>query len=213
MMADSASELHELLDNAQHTRMPVYRDSVDNIIGMLHVRRIPRILKDREDLTNAQLEKLAVEPYFVPMGTPLHTQLVNFQRSKRRVGLVVDEYGMIQGLVTLEDILEEIVGEFTTDMQTFVQEIHPQEDGSFVIDGSANIRDINKQLHWTLPTDGPKTLNGLIMEHLQDIPETGTSLRIDDFGFEITHAIGNAVRTVKIWRMETAENQTTAASH
>ena len=195
---DSPAEIFELLENAQNTRLPVYRDNIDNIIGMLHVRRVPRILKDKEEFSAEDIEKLAVEPYFVPMGTPLHTQLLNFQRGKRRLGLVVDEYGVIQGLVALEDILEEIVGEFTTDMQAFVQEIHPQEDGSFVIDGAATIRDINRQLHWDLPTDGPKTLNGLILEHLQSIPETGTSARLGRFALEITHAADNAVKTVKM---------------
>ena len=191
-------DIIELLSNCQHTRMPVYRDHIDNIVGILHVRYIPRVLKDPDEFTSEELQKISREPYFVPLGTPLHTQLVNFQRLKSRIGLVVDEYGVIQGLVTLDDILEEIVGEFTTDMQTFDMDIHPQEDGSYMINGTAMLRDINKQLGWDLPADGPKTLNGLILERLEDIPEPGTSLRIGDFTLEITQAIGNAVKTVQI---------------
>jgi Mg2+/Co2+ transporter CorB len=139
-----------------------------------------------------------MEPYFVPEGTPLHVQLVHFQRQKKRIGLVVDEYGVILGLVTLEDILEEIVGEFTTDIQTFDQDIHPQEDGSYIIDGSASLRDINRQLKWRLPVDGPRTLNGLILEKLESIPETGISMRIGNYAVEITQAADNAVKTARI---------------
>ncbi|MBI2970584.1 MAG: HlyC/CorC family transporter [Gammaproteobacteria bacterium] len=197
---DPPEEIIELLDHGQHTRLPVYRGNIENIVGMLHVRRVPRILWDREAFQTADLEKVVHEPYFVPMGTPLHQQLLNFQRRKRRIGLVVDEYGVIQGLLTLEDILEEIVGEFTTGAQTFIQEIHPQEDGSYVIDGSATIRDINRQLHWDLPAEGPRTLNGLILEHLETIPEPGTGLRIGDYTIEITQSAGSAVRTVRARR-------------
>jgi len=200
------ADIIELLSNCQHTRMPLYRDNIDNIVGMLHVRYIPRVLKDPDEFTSEKLQKISREPYFVPLGTPLHTQLVNFQRMKRRIGLVVDEYGVIQGLVTLEDILEEIVGEFTTDMQTFDKDIHPQEDGSYMINGTTMLRDINKQLGWDLPADGPKTLNGLILEQLEDIPEPGTSLRIGDFALEITQAIGNAVKTVQIRRLSSGQN-------
>ncbi|MEX2353211.1 MAG: transporter associated domain-containing protein, partial [Gammaproteobacteria bacterium] len=135
-----------------------------------------------------------------PLGTPLHVQLRNFQSQKFRQGLVVDEYGDIQGLITLEDILEEIVGEFTTDIQTFNQDIHEQSDGTVVIDGAATIRDINKRLHWDLPTEGPRTLNGLILEQLETIPEPGTSFRIDNFTIEILQIIDNAVKTVRVVR-------------
>jgi magnesium and cobalt exporter, CNNM family len=197
---DSPSEIIELLSHAQHTRLPVYRDNIDNIVGILHVRKIPRILKlqDKEEFSIEDLERVSVEPYFAPLGTPLHTQLLNFQRQKRRVALVVDEYGDIQGLVTLEDILEEIVGEFTTDMQTYSQDIHPQEDGSYIIDGTATLREINRQLEWELPVDGPKTLNGLIIDHMQSIPEPGTSLRIGKLTMTITQAVDNAVKKVRI---------------
>jgi len=195
---DSSDDIIEQISNCQHTRLPVYRDSIDNIVGILHVRSFPRILADKDDFSSEDLVAFTKEPYFVPLGTPLHIQLRNFQRQKIRMGLVVDEYGDIQGIVTLEDILEEIVGEFTTDIQTFNQDIHIQADGTIMIDGTAMIRDINKQLHWDLPTDGPKTLNGLILEQLETIPDPGTSMRIGRFTVEIMQIADNAVKTVRI---------------
>lgn len=197
-LEDPVTDIIEQLTQCQYTRLIVYRENIDNIIGMLHLRKVPRVLNDKSDFKPEDLETITVDPYFVPEGTPLHTQLINFQRQKQRIGLVVDEYGLIQGIVTLEDILEEIVGEFTTDMQTFDQDIHPQEDGSVIIDGTATIRDINKQLDWQLPTKGPKTLNGLVLEQLESIPETGTSLRIEGYTVEITQAADNAVKTARI---------------
>ena len=199
---DSPDEIIEQISNCQHTRLPVYRENIDNIIGILHVRQFPRILADNKGFSTEDLVTITKEPYFVPLGTPLHVQLRHFQKQKIRLGLVVDEYGDIQGLVTLEDILEEIVGEFTTDIQTFNQDIHPQDDGTVVIDGTAMIRDINKQLHWDLPTEGPNTLNGLILEHLETIPETGTSLKIGNFTIEILQSVDNAVKTVRITPLE-----------
>lgn len=195
---DPPNEIVEQLVRCQHTRLVLYRDNIDNIAGMLHVRQLLRILEDTSEFNPAELEKIGTEPYYVPECTPLHTQLVNFQRLKKRCGLVVDEYGVIQGLVTLEDILEEIVGEFTTDLQTFHLDIHPQEDGSYIIDGTASLRDINRQLHWHLPAGGPKTFNGLILEHLEDIPEAGTSLRIGNYTIEIIQAAENAVKSARI---------------
>ncbi|NIN34778.1 MAG: HlyC/CorC family transporter [Gammaproteobacteria bacterium] len=195
---DPADEIIEQLTRSQHTRLIVYRNDVDNIIGMLHARHILRLLRDKTDVLSEDLESICTEPYYVPEGTPLHIQLLNFQRQKKRTGLVVDEYGVIQGLVTLEDILEEIVGEFTTDLQTFNQDIHPQEDGSFIIDGSATLREINRQLHWQLPADGPKTLNGLILEHLENIPESGTSLKIKNYAIEIRQMADNAVKMARV---------------
>lgn len=195
---DPATDIVEMLKNCQHTRLPVYRENIDNIIGMLHARHILRVLIDKDDFTIEELVKVTIDPYYVPLGTQLHIQLRNFQQHKGRIGLVVDEYGVVQGLVTLEDILEEIVGEFTTDLQTFAQDIHPQEDGSYIIDGSATLRDINRQLKWDLPTNGAKTLNGLILEELEQIPESGTGLRIGNFAIEVTQVTGNAVKTVRI---------------
>jgi Mg2+/Co2+ transporter CorB len=195
---DMTDEIIDQITNFQHTRLPLYRDNIDNILGILHVRKIPRVLADKNDFSAENLIGLTNEPYFVPMGTPLHVQLRNFQRQKLRLGLVVDEYGDIQGIITMEDILEEIVGEFTTDIQTFDQDIHLQDDGTIIIDGAAMIRDINRQLKWDLPTDGPNTLNGLILEQLQHIPEPGTSLLINNFSLEIMQSAGSAVKTVKI---------------
>ncbi|MFQ5661225.1 MAG: HlyC/CorC family transporter [Gammaproteobacteria bacterium] len=195
---DPVSDIIEFLSHCQHTRLPVYRTNIGNIIGMMHVRYALRLMTNMDEFSIEELETITAKPYFVPLGTPLHTQLLNFQRQKKRIGLVVDEYGVIQGLITLEDILEEIVGEFTTDLQTYDQDIHRQEDGSYIIDGSASLRDINRQLDWALPVNGPKTLNGLILEYLETIPESGTSIRIGNFAMEITQAVDNAVKTVKI---------------
>ena len=195
---DSTDEIFDQITNCQHTRLPVYRDNIDNMLGVLHVRKIPRVLADKENFSADDLVELVNEPYFVPMGTPLHVQLRNFQRQKLRLGLVVDEYGDIQGIIAMEDILEEIVGEFTTDLQTFDQDIHRQEDGTIIIDGAAMIRDINRQLQLNLPTEGPNTLNGLILEHLEHIPEPGTSLMIENITLEILQSAENAVKTVRI---------------
>lgn len=183
--------------NATFTRMPVYQENLDNIIGFIHLRKIfPRIVED--EISLEELKQDLREPYFIPEGTSLNRQLLNFQREKRRIGLVVDEYGDIQGLVTLEDLLEEIVGEFTNDPATLTTDIHPQEDGSYVIDGSAHVRDVNKALKWKLHDNGPRTINGLVLEHLETIPETGTSVLIDGHPIEIVRMLNNSVRTVRI---------------
>ncbi|WP_257274914.1 transporter associated domain-containing protein, partial [Endozoicomonas sp. SESOKO4] len=139
------------------------------------------------------------EPYYVPESTPLHTQLFNFQKSKERVALVVDEYGDILGLVTLEDILEEIVGDFTTDVSDSSQDITPQEDGSYIIDGSASVRDINRSLGWKLPTEDARTINGLITEMMEFIPESSVCLKIGGYRFEIMQVKDNRVKAVKIF--------------
>jgi len=199
---DNAS-LRDHLAIAQHTRIPVYRGSLDQTIGILHVRKIAALLEeDDPDRFGPELiAERVVEPYFVPISTPLHTQLYNFQREKRRLALVVDEFGDIQGMVTLEDILEEIVGEFTTDPQSYDRDIYPQDDGSYLIDGSATIRDINRSLKWYLPAAGPKTFNGLILETLESIPQAGTSLRIGDYVVEIVQVSNQAVRTARVLPM------------
>ena len=197
-ISEDLAESINSLSQSSHTRLPLYRERLDEIIGVIHARRIPRILKDSDELTRADLEEIAEEPYFVPLSTSLNAQLLNFQRTKRRLGFVVDEYGTIQGLVTLEDILEEIVGEFTTDVQTYNIDIVKQDDGSFIIDGSATLRVINRQLHWDLPASGPKTLNGLILERLEAIPEPGTTLKLGNFTMEITQVTDNAVKSVRV---------------
>ena len=137
------------------------------------------------------------KPYFFPESTPLHTQLLNFQQKKHRLGVVVDEYGDILGLVALEDILEEIVGEFTSSLADSEDNIFPQRDGSFIISGAANIREINKALHWELPTDGPKTLSGLILEHLEGFPDANAGLSIEGYRLEILELQGNVVQAIR----------------
>jgi Mg2+/Co2+ transporter CorB len=187
------------LATSQHTRLPIYKENVDNTLGILHLRRVARYLQSAE-ITKAELLQLTEEPYYVPEATPLHTQLINFQKEKKRIAMVVDEYGDVRGIVTLEDILEEIVGEFTTDFAANIPEIHPQDDGSYLIDGLAVLRDINRALGWDLPTQGPKTLNGLVLEHLETLPENNLCLRIDDYLIETLQIKDNVIRSLKIRR-------------
>lgn len=190
-------EIIALLASCRHTRLPLYREVINEITGVLHVRSALPMLT-RGEFSKETLVKIAEEPYFIPEGTPLNRQLLNFQRQKRRIGFVVDEYGDIEGLVTLEDILEEIVGEFTTDVSAAVKFVHPQTDGSYLVDGSANIRTLNRMMNWRMPATGPKTLNGLIIEHLESIPSAGISLRIGGYTIEIMHIAENAVKTARI---------------
>jgi len=188
------------LASSQHTRLPVYKGNINNVIGIVHLRRIVRFLQPGT-FTKAELLALTREPYFVPEGTPLHTQLFNFQKQKRRSALVVNEYGDVVGVVTLEDILEEIVGEFTTDFAGNMPEIHPQSDGAYYIDGSAVLRDINRALGWQLPTDGPRTLNGAILEHLEFIPETNLCLRLGDYLIETLQIQDNRIVNARVQRL------------
>jgi Mg2+/Co2+ transporter CorB len=190
-------EVMRQITSAQHTRLPVYQTDINKIVGIFHVRNMLRLLAGKE-FTRDDLMTIIRDPYFVPEATPLHTQLLNFQTQKRRIALVVDEYGDIQGLITLEDILEEIVGEFTTDPSQRMKDVHPQEDGSFLVDGSVNIRELNRTMHWKLPTDGPKTLNGLILEFLEAIPEPGTSFRVEEHTIEIVQTKGNTVKIARV---------------
>lgn len=185
------------LTSTQHTRLPVYKSDINDIVGIFHLRRALRLMANNE-FNKEKFRTIIREPYFIPIGTPLNTQLLNFQKHKRRSGIVVDEYGDIQGLVTLEDILEEIVGEFTTDPSQQAKDIHPQKDGTYLIDGSATIREINKSLHWQLPTDGPKTLSGLIVEYLEAIPEQGVSLRIANHTIEVIQTKDNTVKIARL---------------
>ncbi len=189
-------ELEAIIRNSEHTRLPVFRDSIDNVVGILHLRRLANLAQ--QELTKATLQRLLSEPYFVPEGTPLSTQLVQFQRRRERIALVVDEYGDIQGIVTLEDILEEIVGEFTTDPADDVEDVINEGTNTFLVDASANIREINRSQNWELPTDGPKTINGLIVELLETIPEPNTCLKISGYPIEIVETGENRVRTVRI---------------
>jgi len=187
----------EQLEQTPYTRVLAFRGSIDHVAGFLHSRRVMQAQLDGE-LTRETLEGLIRQPYYIPKGTPLNRQLLNFQRNRRRTALVVDEYGDVQGLVTMADLLEEIVGEFATDPADAIADVQPQDDGSFLVDGGANLRDLVRTMHWELPTDGPKTLNGLIVEHLESIPETGTSLMIAGYPIEVVQIQDNAVKTARI---------------
>lgn len=181
-----------------HTRVLVYRDTIDDAVGFIHLRDALR-LQSKEQFSKSSLLRAVKELYFIPEGTPLNVQLANFQHNKERIGLVVDEYGDIQGLVTLEDILEEIVGDFTTSMlATPSEDINVQQDGSYLVNASITIRDLNKEMKWDFPTDGPKTLNGLILEYLEDIPSENTSLRLAGYPLEVIEVADNMVKTVRI---------------
>ena len=199
-MEDSWDKILEQLRQSQHTRLPVFEGDIDRIIGVLHMKRVVHELaRGRLDHGNLVEAASARDVYFVPSGTPLNTQLLNFQRDKRRLAFVVDEYGDIQGLVTLDDILEEIVGEFTTDPATMMhKDVHRESDGSFVVNASTTVRALNRSMRWNLPTDGPKTLNGLIVEFLETIPEPGTTLKMSDYMLEVLQTGDNAIKTVRI---------------
>ncbi|MBK6278940.1 MAG: HlyC/CorC family transporter [Gammaproteobacteria bacterium] len=190
------AQIIEALRTSEHTRLILYREDIGNILGILHLRTVSLFLNG-ERLDREAMQRTAADPYFVPEGTPLNTQLLNFQKLKRRMGIVVDEYGSVRGLVTLEDILEEIVGEFTSNISDQSPEIVPQTDGSFVIDGATAIRDINRALHWELPIDGPKTLNGLILEYLETIPEAHVGMRLGRYHFEILELQGKVIQKVR----------------
>ena len=194
---DDWNDIVHQITHSQRTRVPVFHDSIDEIVGALHLRKVLNLFS-RDELNMKTLKKLIEPAYFIPAGTSLTRQLLNFKDQRRRSGLVVDEYGSIQGLVTLEDILEEIVGRFTTDSPTRNPGIHQQDDNSYLVDGNTHIREINRTLSWSLPTDGPKTLNGLILEHMEIIPQNGTSLMIGDYTIEITRITNNAVQTAKV---------------
>ena len=192
------TELLTQLQACRHTRLPCYRSNPDNVIGLLHMRNLTRLILNKGEFDLNDLEALMVEPYFVPTRTNLHTQLINFQRQRQRTALCVDEYGEIEGLVTLDDLLEEVVGEYTTDPLVHERDVYPQEDGTYLIDATANVRELNRSCGWRLPEEGPKTLNGLILEALEDIPEPGTSLRIEDYTIEILHASDTVVKTARV---------------
>ena len=193
-------DLLDKLRQTPHTRLPVYDTELDNCLGILHMKRVAHELA-RGTLTRERLIEIARnrEPYFVPEGTPLNVQLSAFQRNRRRLAFVVNEYGDIEGLVTLEDILEEIVGEFTSDPATIThKDIHTEHPGVYIVNASATIRALNRALQWDLPTDGPKTVNGLLVERLEAIPEPGTTLKVDDYTFEVLQTGDNTIKTVRV---------------
>ncbi len=191
------------LENSPYTRLLVFEDGIDHIVGVLHMRKVMHALTHRE-LTKQLIREICDPPYYIPEGTPLNIQLHNFQRKKLRAGLVVDEYGDTLGLLTLVDLLEQIVGEFSSDPSDTVQEVQPQGDGSFLVAGSASVKDLVRTFHWNLPTDGPRTINGLIIDYMETIPEPGTGLLLHGYPVEILQTQDNAVRTIRIqpdkWR-------------
>jgi len=198
------------LARSSYTRLPAYRGSLDNVVGVIHARRVLNLLHAGR-LDRESLQESILEPYFVPAGTSLTTQLLNFRQAKRRMGLVVDEYGDIQGLVTLDEILEEIVGDFTTRaLGRVAEDVQPQEDGSYLVRGAMSLRDLNRRLQWHLPTEESRTVNGLILEYLEDIPEPGTSLLLNGYMIEIVRTRGTAVDVARI-RPVTADAQAAPA--
>ncbi|MGB5489667.1 MAG: HlyC/CorC family transporter [Woeseiaceae bacterium] len=199
-LENDSEDIESIISASQHTRLPVYRDTIDQVVGILHLRRLANLAT--QDLAADNLLGLLDEPYFVPEGTPLSTQLVQFQRRCERTALVVDEYGDIQGIVTLEDILEEIVGEFTTDPADDEVDVVDEGSDTFLVDATANIRELNRSQDWALPTDGPKTINGLIIEMLETIPSPGTCLKINGYPIEIIETDDNRIRSVRVGQQD-----------
>ena len=191
---------HELLvqlEMAQHTRLPLYRDKIDNLVGMIHLRKVLNLaLEERLDMDG--LLKIAVAPYYIPEGTSLNVQILNFQKMKRRSCFVVDEYGDLQGLVTMEDILEEVVGEFTTDIAALSKDIAPQDDGSVIVDASITLRNLNRMLNWQLPSIGPRTVSGLIIEYLGYIPPAECCLMIENYQIEVLKVSENMIKSARM---------------
>ena len=184
------------IQQSEYTRLPVYEESINNLRGFLHTRKVSRFIDQNGFHRQRMLEELE-PPYFIPEGTPLHEQLLNFQQHKHRIAVVVDEYGEVLGLVALEDILEEIVGEFTSNLAEAVEDIFPQPDGSYMISGSASVRDINKSLGWELPLEGPKTLNGLLLEQLESFPDGNVGVGLEGYYLEILDLQGNVIQSVR----------------
>ncbi len=200
---DAALEdILQQIANSQHTRLPVRQGDNEEIIGILHLRKVMSLLRSHHQKSNIDkdaLREVIAEPYFIPSGTPLYTQIQQFQENQQRVALVVDEYGEFKGLVTLEDILEEVIGDFTTQSPSRIGSYRKEADGSWLVDGSSTLRDLNKKLSLSLPLNGPRTLNGLILEHFEDIPEARTCFRIGTHTIEIVQTQDRIVKVVKIF--------------
>ncbi|WP_140181999.1 CNNM domain-containing protein [Providencia stuartii] len=192
------------LTHSPHGRIVLYRDSLDDAIGILRVREAYRMMMEKREFNKQNLIKAADNIYFIPNSTPLSIQLINFQHNKEKIGIIVDEYGEIQGLITVEDILEEIVGDFTTSMSpSLAEEVLPQSDGSVLVDGTANIRDLNKAFDWHLPIDGPRTINGMVLEAIGDIPELQEQIVIGNYLVEVLLLSDNIIKQVKITPLAT----------
>jgi Mg2+/Co2+ transporter CorB len=198
-LTDDWDDIVEQIRDCRHTRIPVYEANLESTIGILHMKKVARLLAldefDREKLVALAKTR---EPYYVPEGTSLNTQLLQFQRQRRRVAFVVDEYGDVQGLITLEDLLEEIVGEFTSDTSMLHKDVHRERNDCFVVNASASVRTLNRKMGWSLPAQGPRTLNGLILEQMEMIPAPGQRVRIGDYSLEVLQVTDNAVKTVRL---------------
>ena len=193
----SPDEIRRQIATSNHTRLPVYRGRLDDIVGIVHVRKVLN-LSEGEQISAETLKEIMREPYFIPLDTPLLTQLQNFQEQQDRMALVVDEYGELKGLLTFEDILEEIIGEFTTHSPLQTARFRRMEDGSIIVEGGSLLRELNRKLGYRFPLDGPKTLNGLILEHLHDIPEPGTSLKLAGYPLEVLQTHDHVIRSVRL---------------
>jgi Mg2+/Co2+ transporter CorB len=199
---DSIEKILERISTSHHTRLPVREGDHEEITGIIHVRNVINQLRTHQQddpLDKDMLRDIMSEPYFIPSGTPLYTQIQQFQEHHERIALVVDEYGELKGLVTLEDILEEVIGEFTTQSPSRIGSYRQETDGSWLVDGSSSLRDLNKKLKLNLPLDGPRTLNGLVIEHFEDIPEPNTSFRVGKHTLEIVQTQDRIVKSVKIF--------------
>ena len=196
-ISDKVEDIRNALATAHHTRLVVYEGGVENVLGIVHVRKVLNVTR-REPLSKEALREIMREPYFIPVGTPLLQQLQNFQENQRYMAIVVDEYGEMQGLVTLQDILEEIVGEFTSQSPAAGGLYHRQADGTVIVEGSCPVRVLNRKLGLKFPVDGPKTINGLLLEQLEDIPEPGVSVKIAGYPIEIMQTQDTMVKVVRI---------------
>ena len=199
-MEEDIEEIREIILRSEHTLLPVFRENINNIFGILHLRKLAN-LSSKNLFEKQDIERLSSEPYFIQEGTLLNIQLVEFQRRKQRIAIVVDEYGDIQGIVTLSDILEEIVGEFTT-VPEAEDEYTREDDNSYIVSGNANIRDLNKSIKWEIPSNGAKTVNGLIVEHLGDIPKAETDVNISNYSFKVIESDSNHIHSVKINKIQ-----------
>jgi len=204
-LEDDDAGLLARLQGSPFSRVAVYREDISNVTGVLHLRTLGQFVRADGSVDRDAIQRATDEPYYIPEGTPLNVQLLNFQKLRRRFGIVVDEYGSVLGLVTLEDILEEIVGEFTSGLENESSEISRETDGSFLIDAGASIRDINRVLQWDLPTEGPRTLNGLMLEHLQAIPEANVGIRVGEYELEIVQLRGKMIARVRARRLATED--------
>ena len=199
---DPIDEILQRISNSHHTRLPVREGDNEEMIGIIHIRKVINQLRMHNqdgEITKDDLREIIAEPYFVPSGTPLYTQIQQFQENQERIALVVDEYGEFKGIITLEDILEEVIGDFTTQSPSRIGSFRQETDGSWLVDGSSTLRDLNKKLGLNLPTDGPRTINGLVIEYFEDIPETGTSFKIGQHHLEIMQTQDRIVKSVKIF--------------